>query len=141
MVTTQRALQMASAGDCDCALADAHKKSRRKAAVDRPLTVAVLLEKGRIEWPRKQILQSMGFGLAARIDQQDFEVAAKFPQNLAARPAGWRECIGVGRDGDPAEGADALRNRFENGDALGAERQAISRVLDIAAGVDAEIGR
>jgi len=47
----------------------------------------------------------MGFGLAARIDQQDFDVAAKLPQDLTACAAGWRECIGIGGDGDPAEGA------------------------------------
>src|SRR5260370_41015602 len=105
MVTTQRALQMASAGDCAWAHAAAHKKSS--------------LENGRIKRPRKQVFQSMGFGLAARIDEQDFDVAAQFPQNLSAGATGRRECIGIRRDGEPAEGACALGNRLEDRYALG----------------------
>ncbi len=79
----------------------------------------------------------MGFGLAARIDEQDFDVAAQFPQNLSAGATGRRECIGIRRDGEPAEGACALGNRLEDRYALGAERQAVTSVLDIAAGVEA----
>lgn len=79
----------------------------------------------------------MGFGLAAWIDQEYFDVAAKFPKNLAACAAGRCEFIGIGRDGDPAKSPHAFRNRLENSDALGAQRQAVSRVLDVAAGVNA----
>src|SRR5579863_4122850 len=79
----------------------------------------------------------MGFGVATRIDQQDLDIAGKFPQNLAAGPAGWRESVGIGRGGEPAEGARAFGNRLENGDALGADREAITGVLDVASGMEA----
>ena len=66
----------------------------------------------------------------------DLEVAAELPENLTAGAARRRRRFGVGDDRDAREDAVAFRQRLEHRDALGADRQAVGRVLDVAAGDD-----
>ena len=63
-------------------------------------------------------------------------VAAEFPDDLAAGAAGRRQGIGIGDDGDGVEAVFAFRDGFEDRDALGAAGEAVAGVFDVAAGVD-----
>ncbi len=76
------------------------------------------------------------FFAACQIGEDHFEVTAKFPQDLPACAAGRRELVGVGNDRDAAEFAMTFRERFEHGDALSANREAVGGILDITAGND-----
>src|SRR5260370_24954442 len=87
--------------------------------------------------PREKFFQLDTFSLAVQIDQQNFDIAAKFPKDLAARSAGGCESIRVGGNGDSQETASAFGHGFEDGHPLRADCQSVSRVLDIAAGVHA----
>src|SRR5215472_5963855 len=78
--------------------------------------------------------------LPARVDQDDLDVAAELPQDLAAGAAGRGQRVRVGSDGDAAELTDAFADGLENGDALGADGEAVGRVFDVATGVDAAVG-
>src|ERR1019366_4938307 len=123
MVTTQRALQMASTGVGACANAAGTLSNQTK------------LQVRRIKRPWEQLFEPQHFTLAAQIYQHNFDVAAKLPQDLAARPARRRERLGIGGDRDAPELTRAFGNRLKHGHALRAECQSISRVLDIAAGM------
>src|ERR1035437_3617586 len=90
-VMTYRALQIQSAG-----------WASRETAKRKKLQIRT------IEGFWEEIFQLIGFGFAARVHQDDFHVAAEFPQNLPARAAGRRQRVGVGRDGDAPELAHAL---------------------------------
>jgi len=76
-----------------------------------------------------------------QIGEDDLEVAAEFPQDLAARAARRSGGFGIGDDGDAREAAVAFRQRFEHGDALGADRQTIGGIFDVAAGDDRPVSR
>jgi len=62
------------------------------------------------------------------------------PQNsqiqLAARAAGWCHRVGVGDHRNSIEAALAFADSFEDGDALGANCEAVGRVFDVAAAED-----
>src|SRR5437870_179054 len=72
-----------------------------------------------------------------QVDQGYGNIAAEFPQDLAAGTARWGERFRIGRDRDAAELARAFGDGFEDGDALGTDCKAVGRVFDVAAGVDA----
>ena len=80
------------------------------------------------------------FARVPRIQQHDLHVAAKFPEDLTARPARRRQHIGISRNCDPAEFTRAFRDRLENRHAFGAKGETIGRVFDVAARVDAAGG-
>src|ERR1043166_2559985 len=98
------------------------------------------LKKACVKWVRQQRLQPMRGLLGREIGEDDFEIAAKFPQDLPARTA-WRGERGrVGDDRDGREDAMAFRDRLEHRDAFRADRQAVGGVLDVAAGDDRTVG-
>src|SRR5476651_2221303 len=68
------------------------------------------------------------------VRELNLEVAAELPEDLAARAARRRRRSRVGDDRDAREHAVPLGDRLEHRDALGADRQAVRRVLDVAAG-------
>src|SRR5216117_2467596 len=74
-----------------------------------------------IEWLREQIFQLVDFGFSVRVKQHDFDIAAKFPQDLAAGPAGRRELVRIGCHRNAPECADAraFGDDLKDGDALG----------------------
>jgi len=78
----------------------------------------------------------MSFSLPFQIGEDDLSVTAEFPDDLAARAAGGRELVRVRDDGYGVKASLALGKRFEDGDALGANREAIARIFNIAAGID-----
>src|SRR6266536_3139146 len=84
----------------------------------------------------KELSQLKAFLLALRGCRDDRDVAGKLPENLAASAAGRRGLVGARHDGDGAESADAFRERFPDRDPLGADGQAVRRVLDVAASPD-----
>src|ERR1017187_7812314 len=118
-VMTHRALQIQSAG---AAASEAMKRKK--------------LQIRCIEGLREKFFQTVGFGLAARVHQDDVHVAAKFPQNLPARAAGRSQHIGIGRHRHAPELAHAFGDGFEHGHALGAEGEAVGGILDVATGMD-----
>src|SRR5580704_4666790 len=97
----------------------------------------ILVQKRRIEWPRKQFLQTKCFGLTLQIYQRQLGIAAKLPQNLPARPTRRRKDVRIGRHRDSSEPARAFRDRLEYRYTLGAEGQPVGRVFDIAPGENA----
>src|ERR1039457_665722 len=119
MVTTERPVQIQSADSA----ASAEMKSRK-------------LQKRRIEWPWEKIFQAEGFRLAVEVGEHQFHIAAELPEDLAASAAGRCERIGVRDDGHAPELACAFGDRLEDGYALGAQSQAVTGVLHVAAGVD-----
>ena len=88
----------------------------------------------------KRSFKPIGFGLAARVDQHDLDVAAELPEDLAAGAAGRGEHLGIGGHGHAAELARAFGDGLENGHALGADGEPVGGVFHVAAGVDAAIG-
>ena len=74
------------------------------------------------------------------VGEHYFDIAAEFPENLAARAARRREGFSVGCHSHSAKLARTFRNRFEYGYALGADGQAVSGILHVATGVNAAGG-
>ena len=77
--------------------------------------------------------------LAIQIGKNDLQIAGKLPQNLPARTAWWGGCFRRGDDNHASELAVSFRERLEDGDALGADGQAIRGVFDVAASDDRSI--
>src|SRR5262249_4667985 len=75
-------------------------------------------------------------GASLEVDDADPDVAAQLPQDLAAGAAGGRRPRRVRHHRDRVEAADALGDRLEHGHALRAQREAVSRALDVSAGDD-----
>jgi hypothetical protein len=92
-----------------------------------------------VEGARKQVKRAFAFDFAVKIGEDYGHVAAEFPDDLAAGAAGRRERVRIGDDSDSVEfmRAFALGESLENGDAFGAEGQAVAGVFDVAAGEDA----
>src|SRR5580692_8733120 len=102
-------------------------------AIINPSWNAILKIRG-VEGFRKELAHAQDFDFAFEIGEHDRNVATKFPDDLAAVAAGRGERVGVGDDGDGIETALAFADGFEDGDALGAESEAVSGVFDVAAG-------
>jgi hypothetical protein len=78
---------------------------------------------------------------AVQVGENDFNVAAKFPNNLAARATGRRQDVRIGDHGNCVEAVLAFGNSLENSHTLGADGQTVGGILNIAAGEDAPGGR
>src|SRR5487761_45328 len=91
----------------------------------------------RIEWARQQFRRTVVLDFAIQVRENHGHVAAKFPDNLAASAAGRRQLIRVGDNGDGAEFTLAFRDCLENGNALGANCEAVAGVFDVAAAENA----
>src|SRR5690349_19361292 len=121
-VMTQRALQIQSAGSA--ARADTNRKK---------------LKIRNIEWLRKEIFQSVRFGFAVQVDQHDLDIAAEFPEDLPAGAARRREHCAVGGHRDSPKRPHTFGNRLKDRYAFGAERESVSSVLHVAAGMDTSL--
>jgi hypothetical protein len=80
------------------------------------------------------------FATCLKIRQNNFDISAKFPQNLTAGSAWRREMAAIGGDGHAPEFARAFGDGFEHRNTLSAYRQSVRRVFDVAAGMDATRG-
>lgn len=78
-----------------------------------------------------------GNGLQVR--ENHFDVAGKLPQDLAAGSARGRRVSGIGDDDDAPKRSVSLRDGLEDSDALGAHREAVGGILDVAPGDDLTI--
>src|SRR5579859_1110988 len=87
---------------------------------------------GRIERFRKKVAHPQCFDFALQICQDHGDVAAKFPDQLAACTAGRRERIRVRDDSDGVKTALAFAHGFENRDTLGADSQSVGGVFHVA---------
>src|SRR5688572_30772780 len=94
----------------------------------------VSLQQPRVERQRQQGAELMMAGLPPQVGEDDVEVAAELPEDLAAGTAGRRGRGGIRDDGDAAKGAMSVREGLEHRHALRADRQAVGGVLDVAAG-------
>src|SRR3989442_13562148 len=74
----------------------------------------------------------MHLELPFEVRQNDRDVPAELPNNLPASAARRGERVGVSYHGDSAEAALAFRNGLEDGHALGAHRQTVSGIFDVA---------
>ena len=97
------------------------------------------LEQPHIKRQWQQVLELMPTGLATKVGKNYFEVATEFPQDLAACTAGWRRRVSVRNDRNATEFAMPFGERLEHRDTLGADREPVRRVLDVAAGDDRPI--
>src|SRR5260370_757926 len=89
-----------------------------------------------IKWQRQQVGQAIDAFHFLEVGEDDFEIAAELPENLPARTAWRRRVFRVRDDRDAREFPFAFGNRFDESDALGTDRQAVGRILDVAAGED-----
>src|SRR5947207_14182687 len=83
----------------------------------------------------------MATGLSAKIREDDFEVSSKLPQQLPACSTRWRGRVRRCDDRDASKLSMSLGQRLPLCDALGAHRQAVGRVLDVAARDDGAVDR
>src|SRR5215471_14464169 len=95
---------------------------------------------GRVEGFGKKIAHWDGFHFAFEIGEDDGDVAAEFPDDLAAGAARRSERIGVGDDGDGVEAAFAFANSLENSDTFRADGKPVGSVFNIAAAENAARG-
>ena len=92
------------------------------------------LQEAPIERYRQQIAEAHARRFAPEIRENDFEVAAELPEDLAAGSTRWCRTLRVRNDRDAAESLVPLRQRLEHGNALGTDGQTVCRVLDVAPG-------
>src|SRR5687768_5860028 len=90
---------------------------------------------------RQQILQLMDRLDVGEVCEDHLDVAGKLPQYLSARPAWRRRLRRVSHHDDALEGTMSLGDGLEDRDALGAHRETVGRVLDIAARDDSPVRR
>src|SRR5215472_14656780 len=110
-------------------------KSQGAANAAAPIKNSRLQERS-IKGPREQGTETHGLRLTGQIREDDFNIAAEFPKNLAAGAARRRKFIGIGHHRDPAEPSLAFRDRLEDRHPLRADRQPVSGVLDVTPGVN-----
>lgn len=65
-------------------------------------------QKGSVERPREEHAQPERLGLSLQIDQDNFDIATEFPENLPASPAGRSQHLGIGDNHHAPEAAGAL---------------------------------
>src|SRR6185312_5410039 len=100
---------------------------------------AKTLQKRAVKGAREKCAETQGLRFPCEVREHDLDIPAELPQDLPARPAGRSQRAGVGDNSDTFESAGAFRNRFEDRDPFRAERQSISCVFDVAAGVDTAV--
>ena len=83
---------------------------------------------------RKQLRETKGLGFAGQVGQDDLDIPAKIPHQLAARTTGRREFIRVGNDNDPDEVVCPFRKRFEQGNPFRTNRKTVAGTFNVAAG-------
>src|ERR1700730_1398046 len=98
-------------------------------------------EAGRVKRFGEKVAHWQNFRFAFQIGKDDGNIAAEFPDELAAGAAGSTESFGVRYDGDGIEAALAFADSLENSDTFGANGQAIRCIFDIAAAEDSSGGR
>src|SRR5437588_57994 len=100
---------------------------------------AAHLKKRCIKRPWEKVREPQSFGFAFEIGHYDIDIAAEFPEKLAACAAGRGQLIGIGDNRNPAEAASPGGYAFKDGVALGADGQAVGSVLHVAASVNVAI--
>lgn len=93
----------------------------------------ISLQKLRIKSPRQQFAHLDGFGFAVQVGEGDRNIAAEFPDYLAADSAGRRQFFRIGDDRDLRDFPFAFRDGFPDRHAFGANRQTVARRFDVAA--------
>src|ERR1017187_2185940 len=121
-VMTYRALQIQSAGS-----AKSTETKRKK------------LQIRNIEWLRKEIFETIGFGFAVKVHQHDLDIPTELPENLPAGAAGRGQTVGIGGHRHPAELAHTLGDPLKKGDTLGADGEAVRGVFAGAPGVNVAV--
>src|SRR5579864_4318859 len=99
-----------------------------------------LSQVGRIKRLRKKIAHLKRLRFAFQICQNHGNIAAKFPDQLAASAAWRRKRVCISYHGDGVKVTLAFAHGFENCNALGANRQSVGGVFDVAAAEDSARG-
>jgi len=76
------------------------------------------------------------FALAVEVREHDRRASSKLPDDLAAGTAGRRQRFRVGDNSKFSKLPFTFRQRLPNRNAFRANRQSITRALDVAASVD-----
>src|SRR6266478_9127308 len=97
-----------------------------------PFSFSLFLPVGGIKRSRKQFTHPNDFGFAFQIRQNYRNVAAKLPDQLAARATRRCELIRVRNYGDGVKAALSFADGFEDGDAFSTNGEAIRRVFHVA---------
>src|ERR1043165_2324859 len=95
-----------------------------------------LFEEAGVEGARQEVAHLEGLGVAAQVCEDDGDVAAVLPDDLAAGSAGRRQALCVDDDGEARELALPFGERLPDGDALGADGLLVGRALDVAARIN-----
>src|ERR1039457_4022281 len=85
-----------------------------------------------IEGLREEIFQLIGFGFTVQVDQHQFHVSAKLPENLPAGAARRRQLFGIGGPPHPAGTSGAPRERPLKGDAFRAKGEPVGGIFHVA---------
>src|SRR5262245_62271862 len=72
--------------------------------------------------------------IAAQVRENDFDIAAEFPKQLAASAARRSQNIGIGYHRDALKFGFPFGNGFPEGDPLRANRKSVGGILHIATG-------
>ena len=81
------------------------------------------------------------FGFAVEIGENDRNVAAEFPDDLAASSAWRSQFLSIHDNGDPAEFRNAAGDALPNRDTLRTDGQAVACRFNIAASIDVAVLR
>src|SRR5688572_16325186 len=95
-----------------------------------------LFQQPGVEGQRQKLRQAHPAGDFGQVAEQDFDVAAILPEELAAGSARRRRVGRIGDHRNACERGVPLRERLVERDALGAHGQPVGGVLDIAPGDD-----
>src|SRR5450432_333089 len=93
-------------------------------------------EIGRVERPGKQRAHAQHFAFPLQIGEHHRNISTEFPDQLAARPARWSQCIAIGNHRNCLESSLPFADRFDNRHAFRAHRQPIGGVLHVASPKD-----
>src|SRR5262245_41241967 len=89
----------------------------------------------------QQLAEPIPTRFAFQVSEDHLQVAAELPEQLPAGAARGRRRHGCSGDSDVRKVSAALGKSLKQGDALGADGQAVGRVLDVAAGDYLAVGR
>src|SRR5262245_5897101 len=86
-----------------------------------------------VEGLGEEVVHCDGFSFALEVGQDDRNVAAELPDQLATGATGRGERVGIGDNRDGVEAALAFADGFEDGHSLGANREPVGGVFYVAA--------
>ncbi len=88
----------------------------------------------------QQFTKAERFRLPIEVREHDFNVPAKLPKDLPAGPARRSQHLGIRDHRHSFKAPGTLRKGLEDSDAFRTDSEAVRRILDIAAAMNASVG-